>query len=266
MRELLARPGAERLKQLEWYGIPLGRLVFEEAQIAEIVSMGAATPASAHGFGRIYHRELPLPTRAVSAPTVWRLPDLPSKPWHDDSPAIETLEAGLDDVIAEFGAWRNALPPHPDSAELVGAGSWDSIFLIGIGGAPTPEALGAFPRTTALIDRVGVCANFGFAFFSRTIAGTTIARHTGAANLRLRHQLCISIGDDTEAYLEVGDQRRGWRFGKCHAFDDSYPHGLVHHSGAPRIVLAVDTWHPGLSEAERKVLSDGIFAAFGKVG
>ncbi|MGD9537269.1 MAG: aspartyl/asparaginyl beta-hydroxylase domain-containing protein [Alphaproteobacteria bacterium] len=266
VREALARPGAARLEALEWYGFPLGRLVTDDALIAEIVSQGEATPASAHGFDRVYHRDLPVPTEPVSAPSVWRLPELPSRPWHDDSPAIPRLEAGLADVVAEFRAWRSALTAHPDSAELVGAGSWSSLFLSGIGGAPTREALDAFPRTTALIRALDPCLSFGFAFFSRTVAGTSITRHTGAANLRLRHQLCIEVGADTEAHLEVGGEPRGWRYGKCRAFDDSFPHTLEHAKGAPRIVLALDTWHPALSEAERTVLSSEIFRRFGKIG
>jgi hypothetical protein len=265
MRRAVARPGAARLETLEWYGFPLGRLVSDDALIAELVAEGEATPASAHGFGRVFHRDLRLPSGPISAPSVWRLPDLPSRPWHDDSPAIAALEAGLETIVAEFRAWRAGLTTHPDSAELVGAGAWDSLFLSGVGGAPTPAANDAFPRTTALIERLAPCRSFGFAFFSRTVAGTTIARHTGAANLRLRHQLCIEIGADTEAHLEVGGERRGWRYGRCQAFDDSFPHALEHASGAPRVVLALDTWHPALSEAECAALSDEVFSRFGKI-
>ena len=68
-----------------------------------------------------------------------------------------------------------------------------------------------------------------------------------------------------EGYLEVGDERRSWSEGKCLVFDDSYPHEVRHIAGGPRVVLAMDAWHPALERGEIEVLSHPIFTQFGKV-
>jgi hypothetical protein len=264
LRELIARPDAERLRQLEWYGMSLGRLLSDDALIEEIIAESATAPASSHGFGRLYHRERALPDGVESAPTVWHLPGLTSAPWHDSDTA-RRLEASAPDIIAEFQAWRAELAPHPDSAEVVRSGSWRSLFLIGAGGTRATDIAHGFPRTLALIDTLDICRNFGFVFFAKTVAGTAMARHAGSANLRLRHQLCLELGADTLAHIEVGNERRSWRVGRCLAFDDSFPHELHHVAGAPRVVLAVDTWHPSLTVPEKAALSHEVFGRFGKV-
>jgi aspartate beta-hydroxylase len=93
----------------------------------------------------------------------------------------------------------------------------------------------------------------GLIYVSRMRAGTHIAAHRGPTNLRLRCHLGIAVprGD---CAIRVSDETRRWTEGRCLVFDDYFEHEAWNHTSEDRIVLIVDLWHPGLSEAEIRLL------------
>lgn len=265
MRRVLEHSPTERLRGITWCAIPVASILDDPAVEARIAGGQAEGAASGHGFYRLASTPPTTLARTGSVPTVWGVPDLPSQPWWDGAPTGEFLERNFPAIRDEFEQWSAGFVEHPDSSEIVTAGAWRSLFLISAKGSAGAEIAAAFPNTLAAIESLKPCRNFGFAAFFRIDAGTSLARHTGSANMRLRHQLGIKVDPAMQGYLEVGDERRSWSEGRCLVFDDSYPHEVRHLAGGPRVVLAMDTWHPALEPGEIEVLSHPIFTQFGKV-
>ena len=51
--------------------------------------------------------------------------------------------------------------------------------------------------------------------------------------------------------IRAGNETKGWKNGKCIAFDDSFEHTAWNHSPKPRLVLILDVWHPDMDEKAR---------------
>lgn len=262
--KLIANSSADRLFSLTWHGLTILDLLVKPSVLQDVVAQGIDT-SPGHALGRFLYQTPVTSAASGSSPTTWCLPGLSVGPWHDDSLAKRVLEEASPNISAEFSSWSLELRPHPDTGEVVTSGSWSSLFLIEASGRLNAEAARHFPNLLSLMDVVEPCRNFGFVAFFKTKAGTAFARHTGSTNLRLRHQLCVDLSDDTLAYIDVGGEKRTWALGRCLAFDDSFPHEVHHLSGGPRVVLAFDAWHPGLTANERSILAHPVFARFGKV-
>ncbi|BAX63808.1 aspartyl/asparaginyl beta-hydroxylase domain-containing protein [Burkholderia stabilis] len=263
--KLIAESRTYRLLCMTWHGIPLRDLLSNQVMQKDIVLNCRDMRINGHGFTPF--RQICPKTTAIDGtlPTVWMLPSLSSSAWFEHTTESLILEEKARDIVREYSAVSHMFKQHPDFSEVVAHGSWDSIPICEANLCWNEQIFNLIPTTVYTIKSIDPCLNFGFASFLRTKAGTTISRHTGSANLRLRHQLCVEIGDDTDAALSVGPEKRHWRLEKCLIFDDSYPHELYHASGSQRVVLAVDTWHPGLTQEERLVLSNYVFAHFGKI-
>lgn len=265
MREVLSKSPTQRLRDITWCAIPVSSIIDDRAVEDRIAEGRAEGAASGHGFYRLASTPPTTLARTGSVPTVWGVPGLKSQPWWDGAPSGKVLEDNYQDIRDEFLRYSVGFGDHPDSHEIVTSGAWRSIFLISAKGSAGDEIARAFPKTTAVIERMRPCRNFGFAAIFKIEAGTHLARHTGSANMRLRHQLGLVVDPKMDGWLEVGDEKRGWTEGKCLVFDDSFPHEVRHIAGGPRVVLAMDIWHPDLTEAEIEVLSHPIFTQFGKV-
>ena len=93
---------------------------------------------------------------------------------------------------------------------------------------------------------------------SRMQGGTRVRPHCGPSNQRLRLQLALSVpdraeaGGDSDGYIEVGGEKRGWEQGRVLAFDDSFEHHVelpeFSTKDADRLVLILDIPHPGVSD------------------
>ncbi|WP_306030143.1 aspartyl/asparaginyl beta-hydroxylase domain-containing protein [Stappia sp. MMSF_3263] len=261
--DLLETSASARLRALRWFDRPLVEIAASRALQDDLIA-SAGPRHDAHGFDRLGWRPPPRLRQGAVTPSVWHLPDLPTRPWFLPDGIDRRLEAAHASVLAEFTNIRAAMQPHPDSEEIVTRGAWPALIVIGAGGE-MPEARTRLPALMSLVDALPVCGNFGFVFFAGTVAGTQIAAHSGSTNLRARRHLALRVADDTDAAMVVDGEARPWVMGRCMTFDDAFAHSVEHRSGGDRVILSVDTWHPSLSEAEVAVLSDPVFPRFGKI-
>ncbi|WP_186389303.1 MULTISPECIES: aspartyl/asparaginyl beta-hydroxylase domain-containing protein [unclassified Stappia] len=260
---LLGAPGRARLAGLRWFGRPVLEVASSRALQEELIA-SSGVHQDAHGFGRIGWKPAPELRAGEVTPSVWHLPDLPTRPWFEPDAIDRRLEAAHAEILADFTGIRETMQPHPDSGEIVSRGAWPAIIVIGAGGE-APGLRARLPHLMPLIDALPVCGNFGFVFFAGTVAGTSIDAHSGSTNLRLRRHLALAVAEDTDAAMTVDGVSRPWIAGRCMAFDDAYAHSVEHRSGGDRVILSVDTWHPALDEEEVAVLSDPVFPRFGKI-
>lgn len=252
-----------RLAGLTWFGRPVLEVARSRSLQDELIS-SCGPRHDAHGFDRIGWRPAPAFRHGTVTPSVWHLPDLPTRPWFERDAIDGRLEAAHAGIRADFNGIREVMRPHPDSEEIVSRGAWPAIIVVGAGGE-TPGLRARLPHLMPLVDALPVCGNFGFVFFAGTVAGTMIEAHSGSTNLRLRRHLALAVAPDTDAVMVVDGEARPWVEGRCMAFDDAYSHSVEHRGGGDRVILSLDTWHPSLSEEEVAILSDPVFPRFGKI-
>lgn len=203
------------------------------------------------------------------APTFLYVPGLPVRGWHDrgDFPWFERLESQWQDLRAEAEALlagRGTLQPFldaPDGVSLdpyLGGGRdarWDAFFFHRHGEA-FPDNAALAPRTAHAVQAtplVRIREHAPEICFSILAPGTHIKPHHGVTNARLVAHLPLIVPDD--CVLTVGGEARAWEEGRMWAFDDTWLHEAWNRSDRTRVILLMDTWHPGLSEAEREAFS-----------
>jgi aspartyl/asparaginyl beta-hydroxylase (cupin superfamily) len=89
--------------------------------------------------------------------------------------------------------------------------------------------------------------------FSLLAPGAHIPPHAGVANTRLVCHLPLIVPPG--CWFRAGAETRPWEVGKAWIFDDTIEHEALNPSDSPRVILIVDTWHPGLSENERAAVA-----------
>jgi aspartate beta-hydroxylase len=181
-------------------------------------------------------------------------PDLESRPWYEPAefPLVQYLESHFVEIRAEILALHGSRF-HPESERIPRSGDWDVAFLYERG-RRRDDVYEGCPVTTRGVEGHGTMRTAaGLIYVSRMRAGTHIAAHRGPTNLRLRCHLGIAVprGD---CAIRVSDETRRWTEGRCLVFDDYFEHEAWNHTSEDRIVLIVDLWHPGLSEAEIRLL------------
>ena len=152
-----------------------------------------------------------------------------------------------------------------EGENLTDTGKWE-IFALYMGGVG--QNCEWAPVTCSLFDSVPPEAIHptGNVIFSTMKAGTHVRAHSGPTNTRLRAHLGLQIPEDlsppiapSKSYtkLRVAEQYFSWHDGEILIFDDSYDHEVWHDNleGKPRVILAFDLWHPGLSEEAKTALS-----------
>ena len=87
---------------------------------------------------------------------------------------------------------------------------------------------------------------------------TTLDKHYGPCNIRLRVQMPLVLPDDNEAcFIRVGGQIKFWKEGELLIFDDTYEHEACNLSDChDRAVLIFDVWHPEIMPQERQAIVD----------
>jgi aspartyl/asparaginyl beta-hydroxylase (cupin superfamily) len=204
-----------------------------------------------------------------SEPSHFHYPGLCEREFHDpeDFPWLATLEAATPDILADLhrvmAAERAELVPYiqyPDDVPLRQwkvlnrSRDWTAIHLVRNGERVDANARHC-PSVMALLDRLDqprVGARMPNAMFSLLAPGAHIPPHHGVANIRLVCHLGLIIPPG--CWFRVGDERREWREGQAWVFDDTIEHEAANPSDSLRVVLIVDTWHPGLSPAEREAV------------
>lgn len=207
----------------------------------------------------------------VHEPLFLNYPRLPAIPFHDraDFPWLGELEAATDAVAAEMRAAletaaEGELAPYiqyPRGApvnqwgELNHSRRWSSYFLWR-DGERQDQACARCPRTAALLERLPVCRQPGYAptaMFSALEARTHIPPHTGSTNVRLLVHLPLLLPGP--ARFRVGNETRQWRMGEAWVFDDTIEHEAWNDADSLRVILIFDIWNPLLSEAERALVN-----------
>ena len=183
-------------------------------------------------------------------------------------PWLDALEAGVDDIRAEFmAAWRvdagftpyveySADQPLDQWAELNHSPRWSVLHLVK-GGLPVPENASRCPETMRLwSEHVPGPVQRGrapVALFSVLKPRTHIPAHTGASNVRLLAHLPLVVPPNCR--FRVGNTVREWVPGRAWVFDDTMEHEAWNDSEQIRVVMIFDHWHPALSPDERRMIT-----------
>jgi hypothetical protein len=205
-----------------------------------------------------------------SEPTDFAYPGLREREFHDrrDFPWLERLEAATEAIAADFrrvmAAERAELVPYIDYpedlplrqwAELNRNPAWTAIHLVRNGLAVEANARHCAATMALLphLDQPDIPGRGPNAMFSLLAPGAHIPPHTGVANTRLVCHLPLIVPPG--CWFRVGAETRPWTVGEAWIFDDTIEHEALNPSDQLRVILIVDTWHPDLSEAERKAVA-----------
>lgn len=186
-------------------------------------------------------------------PSMSRYPDLPSQPWYDPAtlPLAGELERAAPQIAAEF----HRLDPRefaPEHEPIARRGGWDVLMLYERG-RRHDDRLRRVPAVAEALERHRTVRSLaGLAYFSRLAPRSHVAPHSGPTNMRVRVHLGIDVPPGCG--IRVAGTAATWQEGRCLAFDDSFPHEVWNDSDRERIVLAVDSWHPDLSDDEVRLL------------
>jgi aspartate beta-hydroxylase len=202
-------------------------------------------------------------------PSFLYVPQLPAIEFYEraDFPWLDSIEAAADDIRAELinvlADGPAALEPYiavegtPDDRwrELNNSRRW-GVFYLWRAGAAIEENLARCPKTAAALQAWPRCDLLGTAptaVFSILDAKTRIPPHVGVNNARLIVHLPLIVPQGCG--FRVGAEQREWEPGKAFVFDDTIEHEAWNNSDVPRAVLIFDIWNPGLSLAEREMVT-----------
>lgn len=204
----------------------------------------------------------------LQRPKFFHIPDLSTGPFlrREDLPWIERLEAAFGAIREEAAsaiADTSALTSFLDSDDgideyLAGDGvppHWDAVFFYRHG-KPFAESTTRYPATSRVLEALPLVKIEGHApeiCFSVLSPGSHILPHHGVSNLRVVVHLPLIVPRD--CVLRVAGQDHVWKEGQCVVFDDTYLHEAWNRSDRTRVVLLMDAWHPGITEAERIALT-----------
>lgn len=204
-------------------------------------------------------------------PKFMYFPGLPSQPYYERElfPFIPQLEQACTQIRKEMlacveddGAVEPFLgeldPSHMDEYLAGGGGkpAWDAFFFYRHGKILLDNAARC-PQTSALVEELPLVRIRGHApeiCFSLLAAGTHILPHHGVTNTRLVLHLPLVVPLDCA--IVVGGQTHAWRENECVVFDDTYLHEAWNRSDSRRVVLIMDVWNPGLTEAEQLAITE----------
>ncbi len=229
------------------------------------LAVAAATPLTP-ALDRFITNAVRITEPDREGPTHYCYPGLPALGyWPDDRFAwLTELAAATDAVQAECDALlaseaADLVPyiqypagvPVDQWAALNHNRDWTAIHLLQNGRRVEANARHC-PQLMALLGRLPQPAIAGAgpnAMFSLLAPGAHIPPHTGISNARLVCHLPLIVPDG--CWFRVGSETRHWQRGVPFVFDDTADHEAMNPSGALRIVLIFDIWHPDLDAAER---------------
>ena len=195
--------------------------------------------------------------------------------WHDAAAhdAARALSAHADEIRSEAARALEASPLafaslEGHGVEVVGGRNgaalgpleapWKELVLFSSDGgwahcdrfpklcaalANLPSVVGA-PAAVAGAAGRGDCCRVELL---RLDANSVILPHTAPTNVRLKAHLAIAAPPGDAASLTVNGERRAFANGTVLCFDDSFWHEARNdHATAPRVILSVDFWKPGL--------------------
>lgn len=85
---------------------------------------------------------------------------------------------------------------------------------------------------------------------------TSLDKHFGPCNIRLRCHLPIELPESSEAcFIRVGGEIKFWKEGEILIFDDTYEHESCNLSDIhDRAIMVFDIWHPEIMAQEREAM------------
>jgi len=216
-----------------------------------------------------------------SEPSHFHYPGLSEREFHDRSafPWLSSLEAATPHILEDFqrvmAAERAELVPYIDYPDdvplrqwvaLNRSRDWTAIHLVRNGTRVEANArhCPAVMELLGELDQPQVAGRSPNAMFSLLAPGAHIPPHNGVANTRLVCHLPLIVPPG--CWFRVGAERRDWRVGEAWLFDDTIEHEARNESDALRVILIVDTWHPGLSPAERRAVAASMEASGADAG
>ncbi|MBL8557321.1 MAG: aspartyl/asparaginyl beta-hydroxylase domain-containing protein [Hyphomonadaceae bacterium] len=206
----------------------------------------------------------------VQEPLFLTFPKLPPITFHarEHFPWMAELEAQTeiirDELLAQLKVYWDKFHPYMQLpagaplnqwAALNHSPDWSTLHLWR-DGAKIPANCALFPKTTAILERIPMADQPGYAptaMFSVLQPRTAIPPHTGSSNTRLIAHLPLIIPDGCR--FRVGNDTRPWVMGESFVFDDTIEHEAWNDSDQLRAVLIFDVWNPLLSAAERELVS-----------
>lgn len=158
------------------------------------------------------------------------------------------------------GDHRDGAGQH-DASVVQDGGEWREVVLFGSGARPDLA-----PKTCRLLETLAPTAcdlaqeGAGEIIFSVLAPSTHITPHCASTNLRLTAHMGLQIPsqEDTQCYIQIGNEKLCWEPGKIIVFDDSYQHEVHNHTREIRAVLLLRFWHPNLENRQhalQKVLN-----------
>ncbi len=202
-------------------------------------------------------------------PMRYFMPQLPVVEFFERSafPWLDAVEAQWEPIRDEFLAVLRAdqgFTPYIDYgadqpvaqwAELNHSPRWSAFHLVKEG-QPVAANAARCPVTMAVWSQTPSPDQPGrtpVAMYSLLKPHTRIPPHMGASNCRLVTHLPLIVPPGCG--FRVGNQTREWVAGKAWVFDDTIEHEAWNDSDQLRVVLIFDTWHPLLSEPERRMVT-----------
>lgn len=134
--------------------------------------------------------------------------------------------------------------------------AWDACFFYRHG-RRFDDNHARFPATSQVLEAVPLCRIADHApeiCFSVLAPHTTIRPHFGVTNVRAVMHLPLLVPPDCALHV-LGHAPHVWQEGVPMMFDDTFEHAAWNHSDHPRVILLMDCWNPGLSQAEQLAVS-----------
>jgi aspartate beta-hydroxylase len=185
-------------------------------------------------------------------------------PW---APALEAqcnaIRAELEGVLAQ----PVGMEPYLGSGDLArlkenrlleslhGKGAWDAFFF-DHHGEPEARNRTRCPRTVEALAALPLMRLAGHAprtLLSVVLGGTHVLPRHGVTNARLTTWLPLRVPADCT--FTLAGVERPLHEGACFSFDDTFEHELSNPGSDPCVVLSFDTWHPGITGAEREAIA-----------
>ncbi|XP_057291795.1 aspartate beta-hydroxylase domain-containing protein 2-like [Hydractinia symbiolongicarpus] len=188
----------------------------------------------------------------LSSRPVWNYDDLPLSYQED----YRLLTENIDVILKEY-----------INLKLQDFDGWSKFYLVNQGTKDTDNE----KLCAVTYNIVKQCCNvmqgclFGYVFFSVLPPNTTILKHRGPTNVRLRCHIALQIPNknsdsETSCLMNVDGENVQWLHQKGVFFDDSFPHSVRYKTDSEdevdRVVLLLDFWHPDLTSEERRCLQN----------
>ncbi|CDW89104.1 aspartyl asparaginyl beta- [Stylonychia lemnae] len=203
-------------------------------------------------------------------PSLFYFPGITAKPWHDskDFPFTKHLTKHFQEIKDEYLEKKEEIERIASKAidvdpfHKVKEGSCLKYPYILNGHINSSFHL-QMPNTFRILQELskrgdGPMLNIPFSssYISIMKPITTIDKHYGPCNIRLRAHLPLLLPDSEEAcFIRVGGQIKFWKEGEIIVFDDTYEHESCNLSDIhERVLLVFDVWHPELMPQERQAI------------